>query len=1318
MPAGEASLRAAQKAYKEGSEALEKDQFKPAFQKLDEAQLLAHKAMEELDRRGQSARNEAEVQKVAQLQGEALWTKAQALRDKFYADRGAAGEPLPTTLDTSTGQHFRSLLRVANRDDLIEAIRCQRAAAQRLPQREDVLLDTLRTEVSLAVPDWLLLETLAKATLALNPKDTRALYLAARLEFEQLRSDGKGPPAPMPEDRRSRDRLLKAREYLTSPGADKIPPFRKMYLEAQIARLLRDQYAKARRQKESDQEAQTLTKLVLDPQTSALATAMSAAKDFKGLSPWDFDGVIGLHVLALDRVLEDLAGSTADPTPARALLGRLMTFAQTQSGEDGNLEAFGKAALASVDGAARVQPYFESRFDPEWRKTLDALQALVKVAQERKVGILALFGNLSQLLGREAVLEGKRGNKERQEELKNAAKKWLDEGLKTTSLDEQSNGRFDLLVLGADRAALAGKRDETLGYLATLRQFQRPVTAPIVALLDALLLEREGKLDRARQELEKVLSSPFPALHLRAHLLLAQLYRSLNQPEKALDSLLYINRVTTGFDSLPEIERTWAQQFHASSEAVTAQLVLAHLGTARAKLRRYLQANGGQAEGVATLLQPHEVAVEGLLKKLPRKSPLELIARQDWIAYRAQTGRAEQARQELATLRADFPDSVDLLRLEVHLLQVPALGTKPAAKIEPKVRDAADRLIDQFVTANPTSEAGRLFRTQWLIRTERPAQAVAQLQDRKSFPTDSPAQQQMLALALLAAGQKKESLTVLQHLPDSPGIDALLIRLAESRAEKTSRLEAALKRYERSSLFQCWDGERRLAEGKYPEAIACFREAIEVTSVRSLAEQGLRRTLFELAQKDPKTACDLARKLADDLPQEPLPVLAVAYALLVLGDLGTPEDGWPRVQTMSAALNGWEARMNAAGNDKVAIALTRSEFYALANNVARARAETERALKLAPTNAGALLRGINLGLVQPTPSALDQAEQYLKGLVAAQPDSPDTLFASGRLAEARGKLDDAVTAYEKILEKTPGEAMVNQRLVGVLERKKALDRVSARLETWTKVAPEAPLPKLLRVKYLAQSGQVAAAVEAGRQLVEDSAQAAEKLASGTGKVARQAVRLEVGRQLLAGAALSSTEVNRSSEAAETWIGALLADAPDLLEAQLLRGDWLLMRKRYTDACELYRKVLLKNPDHLIAANNLAYLLGVEMNRPAEADEVVRATRQNRFTGQVIPGDRLNPDFLDTIGLIYQKLNQPERLPEMRDLFERAWTRYPDDPRVAWHLGFALLGLKEEDRARVLLDQAAQLVADGSGRLTPDERTAVGKGIEQLRRTLH
>jgi len=1325
-PAGDKTLEKAQKAYDEGAKALEvvyDEKAKPtadesrqaattASQKFDESRLLATKALEELERDDRRKKQET-LPTVIELEGKAFRVKAQSLRDKYYADKAAAGEKLPLAVDTSMNEKFRTVLRLADPPARNEAVVCQREAALRLQKDEAAIQDAIRTEVSFgASVNWPLLETLAKAMLDLNPKDARSLYIAARIDVDQPRSDGKGPPLPTDPAKRSRDRLLKARDTLAAAGSEKIPPFRKLYLEAQVAQLLRDRYAKEGKTKDAEREDQILQKLVLDPQGSALAKAMR--DEPKGLGVWDQEAILGLHALALDRALEDMKSSTADAGRALAVVGRLVAHADDLAGKDEGKAALDKALQAAIDAAGKVQPQFEGRIDGQWKKALDDLQALATKAQEKKVATSATFSALSRLLNTEAVVEGKRGNRARADELQKQAKQWLDEGLKLSAEDKSNPAaRFELLTLAAERAALGGKVAEAQGYLAEMRKQTGPTAVATVAILDALLLHREGKLDRCRQELEKVIASPAIGLHLRAHLMLAQLYRTLNQPEKALDSAVYVdNVINKGFEQLNEVERAWAQQFHASPESARAQLAVAHLGAARAKLARHLQEKPNDPAGALPILRQHEEPVVALIAKLPKKSDLETAVRLDHLALLAQTGRTDLARKGLEELAGQNPASTDVLRFDVALRMLPAPGTKPPTKLDPTLRDEIDRRIDSFVAANPTVEAGRLFKAQWLMRTERAKEAVAYLKDRANFPSETATQKQMLGLALLAAGQREESVAVLKHLPESPGLDALLIRLAESREEKYEKLTAALKQYESNGLFRCWEGERFLAEGKTVEAVERFRAALEVTAIRALAEQGLRRALFEMSAKDPKAARETAIKLADEMAAEPLPVLAAAYAALVLGDVGAAADSWPKSRSMHAALSEWEQRQGRLNADKVALALTRAEFFALANNVAQARVEIERALAQKRDHLGALVRAVNLCLAVPEQANLDRAEQYLKTLVKEHPDAPLTLSAVARVADARGKAAEAIAAYEKVVAKTPTDAAANARLVGLLDKNKQLDKVPAVLDAWAKAEPEAIGPRLMRIWYLAKAGQKPAATAAADKLVEDHGKAAEKVQKGSEKKARQEMDQEATRQLLAAGA---------TDLATARVDALLKDDPDLLGAQLLRGDILMKEKKYADAVAVYEAIRKKHPTNLIAGNNLAYVLAVELDQADKADAIVRELRRNEHTGLMIGGDRLDPSFLDTVGHVYQRLAKAgklegPRLEEMRDLFEPAALRYSDDPRLPWHLGFALAGLKDTGRAREMLDRADRLL-DRADRLGDDERAAVRQGVKQVRETL-
>ncbi len=92
-----------------------------------------------------------------------------------------------------------------------------------------------------------------------------------------------------------------------------------------------------------------------------------------------------------------------------------------------------------------------------------------------------------------------------------------------------------------------------------------------------------------------------------------------------------------------------------------------------------------------------------------------------------------------------------------------------------------------------------------------------------------------------------------------------------------------------------------------------------------------------------------------------------------------------------------------------------------------------------------------------------------------------------------------------------------------------------------------------------------------------------------------------------------------------------------------------------EAEKALREALKINPNHIKALNNLAYLLAVTRNRPADA--LPFAERADRLAPNV-------PQVLDTLGYVYTLLGRnKEALP----LLEKAATLLPDNPDVKDHL---------------------------------------------------
>ncbi|MBU3950497.1 MAG: tetratricopeptide repeat protein [Proteobacteria bacterium] len=114
------------------------------------------------------------------------------------------------------------------------------------------------------------------------------------------------------------------------------------------------------------------------------------------------------------------------------------------------------------------------------------------------------------------------------------------------------------------------------------------------------------------------------------------------------------------------------------------------------------------------------------------------------------------------------------------------------------------------------------------------------------------------------------------------------------------------------------------------------------------------------------------------------------------------------------------------------------------------------------------------------------------------------------------------------------------------------------------------------------------------------------------------------------------------------------------------------------AQKYYRKVLLINPRHPIAANNLAFLLSEQKEGLEEAFKLAKMAREIR------PDD---PNVLDTMGWIYyQKGNYFSALSEIEDSLGKE----PDSPLANFHYGMALYRTKSYEKAREFFKKALAL----------------------------
>ena len=126
--------------------------------------------------------------------------------------------------------------------------------------------------------------------------------------------------------------------------------------------------------------------------------------------------------------------------------------------------------------------------------------------------------------------------------------------------------------------------------------------------------------------------------------------------------------------------------------------------------------------------------------------------------------------------------------------------------------------------------------------------------------------------------------------------------------------------------------------------------------------------------------------------------------------------------------------------------------------------------------------------------------------------------------------------------------------------------------------------------------------------------------------------------------------------------AVVRAQPENRKAVLALGAAYAKLGRHGSAIEVLEPLVKQSTTDYISRNNLAWVLVAKRNQPDLALAVVDEVRKGSGPTPVA-AEKLPPAFLDTIGLVYQKLARPDKYPEMQAMFEAAVKRYPNDPRM-------------------------------------------------------
>ena len=201
-------------------------------------------------------------------------------------------------------------------------------------------------------------------------------------------------------------------------------------------------------------------------------------------------------------------------------------------------------------------------------------------------------------------------------------------------------------------------------------------------------------------------------------------------------------------------------------------------------------------------------------------------------------------------------------------------------------------------------------------------------------------------------------------------------------------------------------------------------------------------------------------------------------------------------------------------------------------------------------------------------------------------------------------------------------------------------------------------------------------------------------------------QLETGKPDLIAAATASvvSQGNATPEQLQQvdgWIQAAGARQPESLVCGIALADLRMLQHRFEEAEQVYQMILMKDDKHLVALNNLAWLLAHTPGRSAQALDLINRAME-------IAGE--HAALLDTRAMIYLNNGQPnEAVKDLKEAFEGS------DGAIGYlHLSLAYLEVKDKDAAATAMAEAERLGlrADALHPLEREKLERVRKGLPQ------
>jgi tetratricopeptide (TPR) repeat protein len=515
---------------------------------------------------------------------------------------------------------------------------------------------------------------------------------------------------------------------------------------------------------------------------------------------------------------------------------------------------------------------------------------------------------------------------------------------------------------------------------------------------------------------------------------------------------------------------------------------------------------------------------------------------------------------------------------------------------------------------------------------------------------------------------------------------------AEARA-RAGRFLASAKKFE--------------AEKKYREASIEYKNALKDVPFSVEARFGLGECLFHLGEMP--AALDAYESAIKEKPDMGEAHLQVGRTLLAMGGAAYAYTSAqtaarllsqnPAAQVLLAAtlqarndLDGARAALVRARENPLATEETHrfaAALYALMSDLATAEKSYRRALELAPESLASKtgLAGVLRLLNHP-----EKSIEILEGVLAKEPDNAKARAEMAEAFLAQGKVAEALTEYEEIVEASPAFYSARARLADLYIRAGGTDEGFVQAEALLKDNPGNLAANLVLARLYLDKGLYSLAERHALEALKlnpENAGAGIVLAKSflaMGRHQEAMARLEkilerLPRDFEARMLMGDAKARAGDfEAAKKHFGEAALAWPASPLPHFQAGQACVKAGDFSQALKDFEEAARRAPDDASVKNNVAYLLLALDKEPERALALAKDVQAK------LPD---NLEIADTVGFALLKNGKPA---EAVKALQKVAEGMPGNPLVRYHFGAALLAAG--DRPGAVRELKAALAVPG------------------------